>query len=161
MLGRLGLQLLCGAQIRYKCKVNGHAVFFGKFPLELSYCFDERLGLHVSHRASYLGDDNVIFAAFSKQEHATLDFIRNMRYNLYSLPKICAFALLCDDRVIYFSCRDVIGFGSTYSKKPLVVSKIEVCFRSVIGDITLSVLVRVQSARVNVDIRVKLLDCDP
>ena len=127
----------------------------------MSYSLDERLGLHISHGSSYLCDDDVVVSAFSEKEHSPLDLISNVGNYLHCLAEVCAFALLGDDRVVYLSCGNVVGFGSAYAQKPFVMSQIEVCFRSVIGDIAFPVLVRVQCPRVNVDIWVELLDCDP
>ena len=43
MLCRLGLEFLCGTQIRHEGKVYCHAVLLGKFPLELTHGLYERL----------------------------------------------------------------------------------------------------------------------
>ena len=53
---------------------------------------------------------------------------------------------------------NVVRLCRLYSQESLIVSQVEVGFVSVYGYIALSVLVWIQSSRVDVDIRVKLLN---
>ena len=78
--------------------------------------------------------------------------------NLYGLSQIVATAFFVDDTFIDTSGGDVVGLGCLYAQKTLVVSQIEVGFVSVYGHIAFSVFIRIQCPRVDVDVRVKLLD---
>ncbi len=84
-----------------------------------------------------------------------------MRHNLDCLAKICAFTLFVYYSVIDFSCSHIVCLGSVHPKETLVMTKVEVRFGTVLRDIALSVLVRIQCARINIDIRVKLLNRNP
>ena len=160
MLRRLGLKLLGCAQVRHESQVDGHAVLLRKLPLKLAHRLDERLRLHVSHRSSDLRDDNVILTRLAEQEHAPLDLVRDVRHDLHRLAEISSLALTVDHRIIYASCGDIVGFGRVHAEKTLIMSEIQVGLSPILRDIALTVLIRVERARIDVDIRIEFLDGD-
>ena len=84
-----------------------------------------------------------------------------MRDDLHCLSQVQAFSLVVYHGLVYPSGGHVVGLGGRHVQKPLIVAQVKVCLRSVIGDITLPVLVRIERSRVHIDIRVKLLDSHP
>jgi hypothetical protein len=83
-----------------------------------------------------------------------------VRYDLHGFAEIYAFTLFFDYALIYATCCDVVGTSGLYVGKTLVVSKVKVCFVSINGYIAFAVFIGIECARVDVDIRVKFLDCD-
>ena len=160
MLGRLGLELLRGAQVRDIGQMDGGEVILGEFPLQLTDGLHEGLGFHIAHGAAYLGYDYVELSALAQQEHASLYLVSDMRDYLYGLAQIGPLALLRYDSVVYLAGGDVIGLGGVYSEEPLVMAKVQVSLGSVVGDIALPVLVRVQGSRVYVDVGIEFLNGD-
>lgn len=45
------------------------------------------------------------------------------------------------------------------TKETLIMAEVKVRFRTVLSNITLTVLIRIQSTRIDVDIWIKFLDC--
>ena len=161
MLGRLGLQFLCRAEIWHQSKVDSHAVLFGKFPLELTHRLDERLGLHIAYGSSDFGDYDIILSGLAEKKHASFDFIGNMRDDLYCLAKIGSLPLLVDDGMVDLSCRYIVGLGCMHTEESLIMAEVKVSLGPVIGNIALSMFVRVECTRVDIDVRVEFLDSNP
>jgi len=90
-----------------------------------------------------------------------LDFVGDVRYDLHRLAQIIAPALLVDYGAVNAAGGDIVGAGCVDVGESLVVSQVEVCLVTVHGHIALTVLVGVEGARVDVDVRVKLLYCHP
>ena len=84
-----------------------------------------------------------------------------MRDNLDSLSKICTFALLINDGVIDFTGCHIVRLRCVDTEETLVMSKVKVGLGTILGDIALSVLIRIQCTGVDVDIWIEFLDCDP
>ncbi len=160
VLGRLGLELLGGLEIRHEGEVYRNAVFLREFPLKLTHGLNERMRLHVSDRSADFGDDDIVVAGLREQHHPALDFVRDVRDNLHCLAQIRALAFLAYHGVVNLARGDIVRLGSIDSEKALVVPEVEVCLRAVLSDIALAVLVRVERARVDVDVGVEFLDCD-
>ena len=100
----------------------------------------------------------MIFRA--EQLHVALYLVGDVWHHLYGLAKIVAAALLVDDCFVYAARGQGVGFGGLYARETFVVAEVEVCLHAVDGDIALAVLVWIERARVDVDVRVKLLDGD-
>ncbi len=158
MLRRLGLQLFGCFQIWHEGEVDGYAVLFRKLPLELTHRFHERLGFHISHGTSDLGDDYVVFAGLAEQEHSALYLIGDVRHDLHCLAQICAFALLGDDGVVDLAGGDIVRLRGAHAEKSLVVSEVEVGLRAVVGHIAFAVLIGVEGTRVYVYVWVEFLN---
>ena len=71
--------------------------------------------------------------------------------------KIFATSFLVKNIPINLTCCEVRIFVQVLVDKPFVMSEVEVGFSTVLGNVNLAVLIRAHSARVNIDIRVKLL----
>ena len=81
-----------------------------------------------------------------------------MGNNLNGLSQIVATAFLVDNALVDATGCNVVGFGCLDSQEAFIVSQVKIGFVAVYGYITFTVLVWIQSSRVDVDIRIKLLN---
>ena len=81
-----------------------------------------------------------------------------MGNNLNGLSQIVATAFLVDNALVDATGCNVVGFGCLDSQEAFIVSQVKIGFMAVYGHIAFSMLIRIQCSRVDVDIRVKLLD---
>ena len=79
--------------------------------------------------------------------------------NLNSLSQIVTTAFFVNNTFVNTSCCNVIGFSCLDAQKTFVMSQIEVGFVSVYRYITFTMFIRIQSSRINIDIRIELLNC--
>ena len=82
-----------------------------------------------------------------------------MRDNLHGFAKIGTFTFLADDGVVNLAGGDVVRLRGVDAEESLVVSEVKVSLRTILSDIALAVLVRIERARVDVDVRIEFLDC--
>ena len=75
-----------------------------EFPLQLAYGFKKRGTFDVSDRTTYFGNYKVISARFTEKFYIALDFVCNVRNDLYCLAQIVSSALLVNDRFIDTAC---------------------------------------------------------
>ena len=76
---------------------------------------------------------------------------------LHSLAQIIAAAFFVDDALVNAASGDVVGACCLYVGKAFVVAQVEVGFVTVDGNVTFTMLVWIEGARVDVDVRVELL----
>ena len=81
-----------------------------------------------------------------------------MGNNLNGLSQIVATAFLVDNALVDATGCNVVGFGCLDSQEAFIVSQVKIGFVAVYGYITFTVLVWIHSSRVDVDIRIKLLN---
>ena len=127
------------------------------FPFELAYSLHKRSAFDVAYGASDFGNDKIASALLGKQSDVALDLVCHVRHYLYGFAEIVALALAFYDRLEDTSCGKRIGPCGPDSGKPLIMTEIEVGFGAIDGNIALAVLVRVERARIDVDVRVELL----
>ena len=84
-----------------------------------------------------------------------------MGNDLNSLAKISPFTFLGDYGIVYLTSGDVVRLGGVDAQETLVVTKVEIRFRTVLRNIALTVLIRIQRAWINVDVGIEFLDGDP
>ena len=140
--------------------MDGQEVFFGKFPLKLPHGFHEGLTFHIADSAADLGDDHIIVAGPSEQKHPPLDLVGDMRDDLDRFPEVRTLALLGDDGMVDFPRSDVIGLGCMDSQESFVVPQVQVCLSPVFSHIAFAVLIGIEGARIDVDVRVEFLNGD-
>ena len=116
--------------------------------------------LYVADGASHLGDDEVKFFVSTLTQHPPLDLIRDVRHHLDGLAQIVTTAFAVDDRLVDTPRRDAIIACGANTRKPFIVTQVEICFKPILRHVALPMLVRVQRTRVDVDIGIKLLDGD-
>ena len=83
-----------------------------------------------------------------------------MGHHLDGLSQIVATAFALDDTQIDTSCCDAIVAGSLNTSKTFVMAQVKVGFHTVGRYITLAMLIGIQCSRVDVDVRVELLNCN-
>ena len=80
-----------------------------------------------------------------------------MRNDLYGTAAVITAAFLLQNAPVYLSGRDIGVFVQTFIDKTLIVSKVKVCFYTIIRYKNLTVLDRIHRARIDIDIRIKFL----
>ena len=80
-----------------------------------------------------------------------------MRDDLNGLAKVLAAAFLVENVPVDLAGREVGEFIQVFVDEALVVAEVKVGLCAVLGHVNFAVLVRAHGARVNVDVRVKLL----
>ena len=68
--------------------------------------------------------------------------------------------LTVDNSLVDTACSDAVVACCLNARKTLIVTEVEVCLHTVGCHITLAMFVRIQRSRVNVNIRIKLLNGD-
>ena len=123
----------------------------------LSYRLQERLTLYIARRAAYLGHYYVSVGLLAHAVYKFFYLIGDMRDYLHGFAEIIAVALFIEYVPIYLTRRKIGILIELYINKSLIVSKIEICLRSVLRDVHFSVFQRIHSAGVYVDVRIELL----
>ncbi len=159
MLCRFCLKLLGRSDVRHICEVHAQAVL-PEFPAQLAHSFEIRQRLDVADGAAYFGDYEIVVAGFPQELHTTFDFIGDVRYNLHGLAKIVAAAFLIDYALVDSAGGNVVCLGSAHIGEAFVVPQVEVGLMAVFGNIAFAMFVGVESARIDVDVRVELLNGD-
>ena len=179
----LGLQLTGSLQIRHVRQVYAYRLS-SQFPSQLSDSLHKRCTLDVTDGAAHLGDDKVESGPlqtsprggfFPRQnisvtlggrkggplsQHPLLDLIRDMRHHLNRLAQVVAVALSIYHRLIDATgCYRVVTCG-VYARKSLVMTQVEIGFKTILRHIALAVLIGIQRTWIYVDVRVELLDGD-
>ena len=160
VLSGLGLDLAGVAHVGHEREVDEHAVAPAGVDRELADGLEERQRLDVAHGAADLGDDHVDVGRLGKQADAVLDLVGDVGHDLDGAAQVVAAALAPDHRVVDRAGGDVgrarrVGVGEA-----LVVAEVEVGLGAVLGDEDLAVLVGRHRPRVDVDVRVELLQLD-
>src|ERR1700722_4052530 len=160
VLGRLGLQLTGGTDVRQQADVQEETPVPANLVPDLADGLQERLRLDVTDGPAHLGDHHVDVVSGHLQD-AGLDLVGDVRDDLHGVAEVGAAALVRDHRGVDLAGGDVGLTLQVGVEKPLVMADVEVGFCSVVGDEYLAVLERVHRAGVHVQVRVKLLHGDP
>ena len=156
MLGRLGLELMRGGDVRHQGDVHEHAVFGAQVAAYFTSGLQERLGFNVADGAADFGDDHVDVIG-RLRAHTGLDFVGDVRDDLHALAEVFAGAFLAQHFLIDLAGGDVRLLAQVHVEETLVVADVEIGFRAIFGDIDLTVLERIHRARIHVDVRIELL----
>ncbi len=105
VLGRLGLQLTCGDDVRHQRDVHAERIFRAGFELELTNGFQKRQRLDVADGAAHF--DNCHVRAVRRFTDARLDFVGDVRNHLHGRAQVFAAALFGDDRLVDAAGRHV------------------------------------------------------
>ncbi len=160
VLRRLRLQLAGRVDERHQRDVEVEHVLRAGLAADLADRLEERERLDVADRAADLGDDDVAVGRLTGSAHAVLDLVRDVRDHLHGRAEVLAAAFLADDGVPDGTRRVVRGRAQVLVEEALVVADVEVGLGAVLGHEDLAVLERAHRARVDVDVRVELLDAD-
>ena len=129
-----------------------------QFPFQLSDSFHVWGTLDVADGSANLGNHEVIVILLAEQLHVALDLVGDVRHHLDGFAEIVAATLLVNDCLVDTTCGERIRFRSLNAGESLVVSEVEVGLHTIYRYVALTMLVRVQCTRVDVDVWVKLLD---
>ena len=157
VLRRLCLQLAGRPQVGHVGEVNAYGRT-AQFPFELTNSLQEWSALDVAYRATYLGDDKVVLARLAEALYAVLYLVGNVRHHLHGLAQVVAPALLVDHRLIDASRGHAVGPCGLYASETLIVTQVEVGLHAVGRHVALAMLIGIKRSRVDVDVRVELLD---
>ena len=94
----------------------------------------------------------------AEQLYVALDLVGDVRHHLDGLAEIVAATFLVNDCLVDTTSGERIRFRSLNTGESLVVSEVEVGLHAIYRYVALTMLVRVQCTRVDVDVWVKLLD---
>ncbi len=158
VLGRLGLDLAGGLDIRQQGQVHAHGVARVELQAQLPDRLEERQALDVADRAADLDDQQV--QALRGGEDAVADRVGDVRDDLHRLPEVLAAPLLADHRLVDLPRGVVAVPRHPMRHEALVVPEVEVRLGAVVGDEDLAVLGRVHRPRVDVKVGVELLQPD-
>ena len=157
VLGGLGFQLARRIEVGDEGEVH-HEYVVRTFPFHLADRLHVRQGLDVTHSTADLGDHKVVLRFASEDLHAALDFIGDVRDDLDGLTQIITATLFFDDALINAAGGDVVGLRGTHVQETLVVPQVEVGFSTVFGHVALPVFIRVEGARIDIDVGIQFLD---
>ena len=127
---------------------------------ELADRLQERQGLDVSDRATDFGDHEIDVRGLGHQPDTGLDLVGDVGHDLDGGAEIVAAALAADDRVVDAAGGDVRRATRVRVGEALVVPEVKIGLGPVLGDEHLAVLVRRHRPRIDVDVRIELLELD-
>ena len=160
VLRRLRLQLAGWADERHQRDVDEGAAVAADLVAQLTDRLEERQGLDVADRAADLDDLQVGLLGLGQRADARLDLVGDVRDHLHGLAEVVAAPLLREDRGVHGAGREVRAAVQVGVEEALVVAEVEVGLGAVVQDEDLAVLEGVHRARVDVDVRVELLQDD-
>ena len=154
MLRWLGFQLACGRDIGQQRQMDIESLPVVKIDPQLADRFVKCWAFKITDRAADLADHEILVSQV--RQHEIFDGIRHMRDHLHGGAKIIAAPFGGNDALINAPAGDIVALPRVDTAKPLVMAKIQVGFRPIVGDEHLAMLRRAHRARVDVQIRVKL-----
>ena len=157
VLRRLRLIFFGGRDKRHIRQMYAKAVA-SEFPFQLTHTLDKRQRLDVTHRPADFGNHHIELVLRPQQLDVAFNLVRDVRDHLYCLAQIFAASLLLDYALIDTSRGDAVGTRSGNVQETLVMTKIKVGLMSVDGYETFAVLVGIECSRIDVDVRVELLN---
>jgi hypothetical protein len=160
VLRRLRLQLAGGIDERDIRDVQVEHILLSDLTPELTDRLEERERLDVADRSADLADDDVGVGRLGDPADPLLDLVRDVRDHLHRRAEVLALPLLAEHRVPDRARGVVRVPGKVLVDEALVVPDVEIGLGAVLGDEHLAVLERAHRPRVDVDVRVELLDLD-
>ena len=142
VLGRLGLQFTGSSDIRNEGDVNVQDVVAADFFLDLADSFQERQAFNVADGTADFRNDDIGIVVVTDAIDAILDFIRNVRNNLYRVAQIIAATFFLKDRPVNFTGRNVGVLPEVDVDEAFIVAEVEVRFCTVVGDENFTMLIR-------------------
>ena len=153
MLCRLGFQFSGAGDVRHQGKVYKDRLPARQFLPELADRLEERQPLDVADRAADLHQYEIdALVAF---QHEVFDRIGHMRDHLHGAAEVIPAPLLGDDVLINPPGGDVILLARRDARETLVVAKIEVGLRPVVGDKHLAVLSGAHGPGIDIEIGIE------
>jgi hypothetical protein len=161
VLRRLRLQLAGRVDVGDERDVQVEHVPGARLAPELADRLEERQRLDVADGTSDLRDHDVGVGGGRGATDAILDLVRDVRDHLHGRAEVVALALLAQHGVPD-AARGVVRVAEqVLVDEALVVTDVEVGLAAVLGHEDLAVLERAHRARVDVQVRVELLQLHP
>ncbi len=161
LLGRLRLQFARRPDVRNERDVHVHDILRADFENELPDRFEKRQPLDVAGRSANFRDDDVGFALIRHLANAILDFVGHVRNHLHGLAEVIAAPLPQDHVFINLAAGEIVVPREHAIGEALVMAEIEIGLRAVIQHINLAMLERIHRPRIDVQVRIELLEHDP
>ena len=158
VLGGLGLQFTRGADVGNQRNMQEEDVLTSDVAANLTCCFHEGQGLDIANGATDFGNDDVGGVVdFRCVTHAGLNLVGDVRNHLDGVAEVLAAAFLRDNGGVNLTGGHVSGLVEILVQETLVVSNVQVGFRTVVGDKDFTVLEGVHRTGVDVQVGVELL----
>ena len=159
MLGRLGLVLVGAGNIRNQRYMQEAAVF-RLFNGNLSDCFNERLGFHITDCTADFRNDNISTCLVADRIDEALDFICNMRNDLYGFAQIFTSSFLLKNIPVNLAGCQIGILIQIFIDESFIVTQVQICFCTIVCYENFTMLVRGHGTRIHIDIRIKFLRND-
>ena len=156
VLRRLRLQFAGRVDPGDEREVDEKGVLAAHILPELPDRFQERERLDVANGSADLRDHDVVIRRQAPCRR--LDLVRHVRDDLDRDAEEVAAPLLRDDVLVDAARRDVVRLRERLVDEPFVVAEVEVGLRPVVRHVDFAVLERRHRPRVDVEVRVELLD---
>ena len=140
--------------------MNVSAVFESDFVFDLADCFHKRQRFYVADGTADFGNNNVGFGFFCGKHHAPPYFVGNVRNNLNGFSVVAAFAFGIQYGKVHLAGARAAVFGKADVGKALVMTQVQIGFGPVIGNEDFAVFIRIQSSRIDIQIRIEFLIYD-
>jgi hypothetical protein len=155
MLRRLRFEFAGSADERHQRQVDVERVLAADVLAQLPNRLDEGETLDVADGAANLDEDDV--DVVRDGANAVLDFVGDVGNDLNRATEVVAAPFFLNYRQINLARCPVVVARRGRAREALVMAKVQIRLRSVVGDIHLPVLIRTHRARVDVDVGVELL----
>ena len=160
LLRRFRFQFAGRPNVRHERDVHVHDVLRADFENELPDRFQKRQPFDVAGRAADFRDDDVGFAFRRDFADAVLDFVGHVRNHLHGFAEVIAAPFLQDHAFVNLAAGEIVVARKNAIGEALVVAEIEIGLRAVVQHVDFAVLERVHRSRIDVQIRIELLEDD-
>ena len=157
VLGGLGLVLIGALEEGHQRHMDKEAVLPAHLQRDLPDSLQKGLGLNIADGAADLGDDHVGVRLLTHPIDKFLDLIGDVGDHLHGGAQILPPALLVQNVPVHLTGGEVGVFVQILVDEPLIVTQIQIRFRTILGDVDLAVLIGAHGAGVHVDVGVQLL----
>ena len=157
VLGGLGLVLIGAPEEGHQRHMDKEAVLPAHLQRDLPDSLQKGLGLNIADGAADLGDDHVGVRLLTHPIDKFLDLIGDVGDHLHGGAQILPPALLVQNVPVHLAGGEVGVFVQILVDEPLIVTQIQIRFRTVLGDVDLTVLIGAHGAGVHIDVGVQLL----
>ena len=155
-LGRLGLQLAGGRDIGHQRHMDEDRLAAIQIIMQLANRFHEGQRFDVADRAADFAQNEVQILGIRRRER--LDLIGDVRDHLHRRAQIVAAPFALDDRLIDAALRHIVRLARRHAGESLIMAKVEIGFRPVVGHIDFAMLIGAHRARIDVEIGVEFPD---
>ena len=160
VLRGLGLELAAGAEVRQQGDVDVEHVVAAHIVPHLPDRFEEGLPFDIAHGAADFHERDLGVEPLRCLDDAPLDFVGDVRHYLDGAAEVVAAPLFGDHIAVHLPGGDVVHLRQIFINEALVMSQVEVGFRSIFGDENFAVLIGRHRPWIHVEIGIELLDGD-